>query len=179
MKITLPAFITAAFLLSFAFPVFAGDEGWTTNYAKAVEDAKTDDKAILLNFTGSDWCEWCMKMKTETLDTPMFRDYASQNLVLVTLDFPNHVPQSATVKAQNQKLSQKYGVTGFPTFVVLNKNGKVLWSQVGYLAGGAPAFLAQLKKFYKAPPRTAGAGGTGGGDDFDSFFKKPAQSPTP
>jgi len=174
MNIGIPRILTVAFLISFAAPAF-GDGGWTTNYAKAVEQAKTDDKAILLNFTGSDWCEWCAKMKVEALDTPMFRDYAAQNLVLVTLDFPNHAPQSAAVKAQNQKLSQKFGVTGYPTFVILNKNGKVLGTQVGYLAGGAPAFLAELRKFYKAPPRTAGAGGT---DDFDSFFKKPPQSPT-
>lgn len=175
--------------MSLAVPVFA-EPGWTTDYAKAVEQAQTEDKAILLDFTGSDWCGWCMKMKKETLDTPAFKDYAAKNLVLVEVDFPHNKPQSEKVIAQNQKLSQKYKADGFPTFIILSKGGKELGRQVGYLEGGPSAFLAELKTFYKGSPNAAaGAAGTGPGlgglggtapsDDFQSLLHKPAQSPTP
>jgi thioredoxin-related protein len=173
MKITLSRTLTAAIFMSLAAPALFG-EGWTTDYAKAVAEAKTDDKAVLLNFTGSDWCVWCAKMKREALDTGTFRDYAEKNLVLVEVDFPQFKPQPDQVKEQNQKLSRKYKVTGYPTFVLLNKNGKVLGRQDGYLAGGAAAFVDKMRRFYKAPPRS----GDGGGDDFDSLFSKPAQGPT-
>jgi protein disulfide-isomerase len=174
MKIPFSRFLAAALPVLFAIPAF-GDAGWTTNYAKAVEQAKAEDKAILLDFTGSDWCGWCMKMKKETLDTPMFKDYAGKNLVLVEVDFPHNKPQSDQVKAQNQELSDKFGASGFPTFVVVSKTGRVLGKQVGYLEGGPEAFIAELKKFYKGSPN-AGASPV---DDFDAFFHHPAQSPTP
>ena len=176
MKNSLPKILAAAILLSLPLPAFSDEGGWTTHYAQAVEQAKKEDKAILLDFTGSDWCEWCMKMKKETLDTGAFKSYAKQNLVLVEVDFPQNKPQSEALKAQNQKLGQQFGISGYPSFVILNKNGKVLGRQVGYLEGGPAAFLAELKKFYKAPARSAATGG----DDFDSFFKtKPGESPAP
>lgn len=176
MKTSLPKILAAAILLSLPLTAFCDEGGWTTHYAQAVEQAKKEDKAILLDFTGSDWCEWCMKMKKETLDTGAFKSYAKQNLVLVEVDFPQSKPQSQALKAQNQKLGQQFGISGYPSFVILNKNGKELGRQVGYLEGGPAAFLAELKKFYKAPARTAEADG----DDFDAFFKtKPGQSPAP
>jgi len=167
-----PRLLTAATLLILA-SLSALADGWTTNYANALQQAKTDNKAILLNFTGSDWCPWCKKMKTEVFEKQDFNDYAGQNLELVMLDFPNSVPQPLFVKQQNQKLSQKFKIQGFPTFILLNSDGRVLWTQVGYLAGGSPAFLDQLRKHYQSAPAASPA------DDFDSFFKKPAQSPTP
>jgi len=172
MKFAVQGLLAAAI---FALPTFCEAEGWTTNYAKAVEQAKTEDKAILLDFTGSDWCGWCMKMKKETLDTSAFKHYAEQNLVLVEVDFPQAKPQSAKVKAQNQQLSKQFQVTGYPAFVLLSNNGELLGRQDGYLEGGPTAFLAEIKKYYKGSPN---AGATPA-DDFDSLFKKPAQSPTP
>ena len=173
-KITLRALLAATMTMAFATHGFCGESGWTTDYAKAVARAKSENKAILLDFTGSDWCGWCMKMKEETLDKPMFKHYAEKNLVLVEVDFPHSKPQSDEVKAQNQSLSQKYKVGGFPSFIILNSNEEVLGSQIGYLAGGPIAFLAKLNTVYK-PAATSSSGG----DDFDSFFKKPAGSPTP
>jgi thioredoxin-related protein len=173
MKNPLRKFFAAALPILSAITAHA-DSGWTTNYANAVQQAQAEDKAILLDFTGSDWCGWCMKMKKETLDTPMFKDYASKNLVLVEVDFPHTHPQSDEVKAQNQQLAQKYQADGFPTFVILSKGGRELGRQVGYLAGGPDAFVAELKTFYKGSPN---AGATP--DDFDTFFHHPAQSPTP
>jgi thioredoxin-related protein len=163
--------------LSFLVSAYALADGWTVHYADAMTKAQTDNKAVLLNFTGSDWCPWCQKMKQEILDTGAFRQYADDNLELVTLDFPNAVPQPPSIKTQNKQLQKKYKVDGFPTFILLSSDGRVLWKQVGYLAGGPQAFIGEIQKRY----HHTGAASTssGGGDDFDSFFKKPAQSPTP
>jgi protein disulfide-isomerase len=141
-----------------------------------VEQAKTENKPILLDFTGSDWCGWCMKMKKESLDTPIFKHYAEKNLVLVEVDFPHSKPQPENVKKQNKELSQKYGANGFPTFVLVDKYAKELGRQAGYLEGGPTAFIAKLNTFYKPAPNTTKSSG---GSDFDKFFKKPAESPHP
>ena len=162
--------------MSFAAPAFAGESGWTTNYTKAVEQAKTENKAILLDFTGSDWCGWCMKMKKETLDTPAFKQYAKRNYVLVEVDFPHNKPQSDVVKTQNENLSKQFKISGFPAFVLLDKDGKELGRQIGYLEGGPTQFITKMETFYKPAPGSATAYT---GDDFDSFFKKPPQSPAP
>ena len=87
MKI--PVRLLAAFISFLGIAsAFSQEAGWTDDYTKATAQAKAENKAILLDFTGSDWCGWCMKMKKETLDTPQFKTYAQQNLVLVTVDFP-------------------------------------------------------------------------------------------
>jgi protein disulfide-isomerase len=174
MKMTLPKFLAAAALLSLMAPAVFGQTSWTTHFDEAMTKAKTDDKAVLLNFTGSDWCPYCIQMKREVLDSGAFHEYANQNLELVEVDFPNNKPQSDQVKEQNQMLAKKHKVGGYPTFILLSKDGKVLGKQFGYLAGGSTAFIGKMQKFYKAPPRIGR-----GGDDFDSLFAKPAGSPTP
>jgi protein disulfide-isomerase len=180
MKTSLLKFLAAGLLLCFVSPAFADDSHWITNYDKAVEQAKTDGKAILLDFTGSDWCGWCMKMKKESLDTPAFKDYAAKNLILVEVDFPQNKFQSDTLKRQNEQLKTQYKANGFPTFVLVDATGKELGRQVGYLPGGPQVFITKLNTFHApaAGPATASTGtgaGIGTGADFDKFFKKPAQ----
>lgn len=118
---------------------------WTTDCPAALRQAKTEKKKVFLFFTGSDWCGWCKKIDREILGTSDFKSYAAQNLVLVKLDFPRGIPQSAQQKAANQKLAQQYGIEGFPTIVVLNSEGKSV-GQLGYMAGGPKPFIAELKK---------------------------------
>ena len=135
--------------MAFAGSAFSQQAQWNTDYAKAVEQAKVQNKPLLLDFTGSDWCGWCMKMKKETLDTPMFKTYASHNLVLVEVDFPHQKAQIEKVKQQNQQLKQQYQAHGYPTFILVDKDGKELGRQKGYLEGGPTAFIAKLNTFYK------------------------------
>ena len=168
--------LPVAVLLLGVASAFSQEAGWTDDYTKAVAQAKAENKAILLDFTGSDWCGWCMKMKQETLDTPQFTAYAQKNLVLVTVDFPHKTPQTPAVKLQNEKLNARYQADGFPTYVLIDKFGRELGRQSGYLAGGPTAFIAKLGKFYTPPPAKAASAG---GDDFDSFFKKPSPAPKP
>ena len=123
---------------------------WLTNYNKALEQAKAENKAVLMNFTGSDWCGWCIKMVKETLSQKEFTDYAAKNLVLMEVDFPNKKDQSEEIKKQNAELQKKFDAKGFPTFVLVDKDGKELGRQRGYLAGGPAAFTAKLDGFKPA-----------------------------
>jgi len=127
--------------------VCAQEAQWLTDKAKALEKAKAENKAVLMDFTGSDWCGWCIKMKKEILDSKEFMTYAAKNLVLLEVDFPNAKEQSAELKTQNEELKKQYGVDGFPTFVLINKDGKQLWKEVGYVEGGPGAFIAKLEGF--------------------------------
>jgi thioredoxin-related protein len=122
---------------------------WATDLPKALEQAKAENKTVLLDFTGSDWCVWCMKFDNDVLSQPEFASYAKTNLVMVMLDFPNAIKQSEALKKSNQELQAKFKVDGFPTYVALNPDGKEIGRQVGYLSGGPQAFIAEFKKFRK------------------------------
>lgn len=127
----------------------AGDVTWLTNYEKALAQAKAENKAVLMDFTGSDWCGWCIKMVKDTLSKKEFTDYAAKHLVLVEVDFPNKKEVPAETKKQNEELQKQFDVKGFPTFVLVDKNGKEIGRQRGYLEGGPAAFIAKLDGFKK------------------------------
>jgi thioredoxin-related protein len=124
----------------------AADAQWLTSVPDATAQAKKENKLVLLDFTGSDWCGWCKKLDAETFSKSQFTSYASKNLVLVTVDFPAQKPQSAELKAANKALQEKYSVSGYPTLVVLKPDGTVVWNHVGYLAGGPEAMIAEIDK---------------------------------
>jgi protein disulfide-isomerase len=118
-----------------------------TDLPAALNQARSENKLVLLDFTGSDWCGWCIKFDKDVLSTDKFAGYAKSKLVLVKVDFPSHKKQDAALKQANEQLAQRFGVDGFPTFVLLNSTGKELGRQVGYLQGGPEAFIAELDGF--------------------------------
>jgi protein disulfide-isomerase len=117
---------------------------WTEDYASAVATAKREHKLILLDFTGSDWCIWCQKTDAEVFSTREFKDFADRKLILVKLDYPQEHPQSDAIKAQNARMLDRFGITGYPTLIVMNSNEKVLLAQTGYKPGGPEAFIASI-----------------------------------
>jgi len=132
-----------------ALAVFTASAGeWITDAAKAQEQAKKENKLVLLDFTGSDWCGWCIKLKNEVFDKKEFKEYADKNLVLVEVDFPRKKEQSAEQKKANRELAQKYGIRGYPTIIVLDGAGKQV-GELGYMKGGPEPFIAELKKLKK------------------------------
>ncbi|WOO42814.1 thioredoxin family protein [Rubellicoccus peritrichatus] len=122
--------------------------GWVTDYDAALKQAKAEGKDVMIDFTGSDWCGWCIKLHDEILDKEAFKEYAKENLVLVYLDYPRGKPQTEALKEQNEKLSEKYGIRGFPTLVILNSDGKKI-GQMGYQKGGPKPFVEALEKVTK------------------------------
>lgn len=122
----------------------AADLTWLTDVPKAEAQAKDENKLVLMDFTGSDWCGWCKKLDADTFSKPEFSDYAQKNLVLVQLDYPAHKQQSDELKTANAALAKKYNIQGYPTLIALKPDGTVLWTQVGYLEGGPQALIDQL-----------------------------------
>jgi thioredoxin-related protein len=126
----------------------AAELSWMTDLPKAQAKAKTESKLVMLDFTGSDWCGWCIKLHKEVFSQPEFADYAKKNLVLVEVDFPRSKPQSAELKKANAALQDKYKVEGYPTIIVLNGEGQKV-GELGYQPGGPKAFIAELDKLKK------------------------------
>ena len=139
-KLLLPL---VAGLLTFTFTARA-ELSWGTDLPAALAQAKKEKKLVLMDFTGSDWCGWCIKLKKEVFDTEDFAKYAKDNLVLVEVDFPSKKKLSAELKKANDALKDKYDANGFPTIVVLNGEGKQVWKQVGYMPGGPKAWTEKL-----------------------------------
>ena len=129
-------------------PSVSAKPGWLTSYDQAQKEAQAKNKLLLMDFTGSDWCGWCIMLDKEVFSKPEFKEYASKNLVLLELDFPRKKQMPPEITAQNERLLTKYGIQGFPTVVVFNSSGKPLGA-LGYQAGGPQAFIAQLEKLRK------------------------------
>ncbi len=138
--------IVCGFALFLSAGLLAGDSSqWLTDYAQATKEAGEKSLPILVDFSGSDWCSWCIKLDEEVFAKKEFKEFAEKNLVLLMLDFPSNKKQSEELKKQNAQLMVKYKVQGFPTVLLLDKNGKEL-SRLGYMQGGAEAYVKHLKK---------------------------------
>jgi thiol:disulfide interchange protein len=123
---------------------------WTTDYKAALARAKAENKMVLLDFTGSDWCPYCKLLDTEVLAAPSFEAFADKNYVQVTVDFPQQKQLPAELQQQNQALHDQFNIEGFPTLLVLNGEGRELGREVGYDPGSGPdAVMAKLKSFGK------------------------------
>lgn len=122
---------------------------WVADLPKALEQARAENKLVLLDFSGSDWCVWCIKFDDDVLSKPEFGTYARSNLIMVLVDFPKAKKEAEEVEKRNAELQAKFKVQGFPTYVVLNSQGKEVGRQVGFLSGGPPAFIAELEQFRK------------------------------
>jgi thioredoxin-related protein len=123
-------------------------EGWTSDFTSAQARATEQEQAMLLMFTGSDWCGWCKTMHKEILDTPTFMEWASENIVLVYVDFPRKDYRSEAVKLQNENLDEKYNVTGYPTLILINSQGDEL-TRLSYMQGGPKTFIRAIKRAYQ------------------------------
>ena len=124
------------------------ETGWMTDFAAAQKLAKETKKPMLVDFTGSDWCPWCIRLDKEVFAQKAFQDYAAGTLILVKIDFPRGIQQSDAIKKQNQELAEKYGIRGFPTVLLMNGDGKVIGT-TGYRRGGAESYVAHLKTLVK------------------------------
>lgn len=121
-----------------------GELNWLEDYDLALQTASNEEKIVLINFTGSDWCGWCKKLVAEVFSKPEFANYANKNLVLLMLDFPSNFKElPANVQKERQQLQEKYKVRGYPTILLTNAQGEVI-AQTGYQAGGAEKYVEHL-----------------------------------
>lgn len=120
---------------------------WHTDINEALEIAVKENKKVMLFFTGSDWCGWCIKLQNEVFKTSDFEKW-SNDLVLVELDFPRRTPQDETIKAQNRQMQAMFKVRGYPSVYFVNPekmpDGKMNLNSLGktgYVRGGASKWL--------------------------------------
>ena len=133
--------------------------GWLLNYEDAYNKATSENKAIMANFTGSDWCGWCKKLKKAVFDTQEFKEWAEDNVVLFELDYPRRTPQDPAIKQQNTELQQTFRsvVRGYPTVLIFDiersfedgakkADGIKLHGKMGYM--GDPKSFIKMAETY-------------------------------
>ena len=135
------AALVALYCSGFAF---AGGEGWSSDFAAARKEAAKSKKDLLIDFTGSDWCSWCIKLNKEVFSQEPFKAGVKDKFVLVELDYPQNKSKLAaeTIK-QNEELGKKYAVQGYPTILLTDADGKP-FAATGYQAGGPEAYVKHL-----------------------------------
>ena len=137
--------LLSALLFTFIF----ADPTWKTNFIEAKTEASTKHELILLNFSGSDWCLPCMKLKKSIFENESFTSYASQNLVLVNADFPRQAKHKlpADQKKINEELAEKYNPEGkFPYSILMTADGKIVKQWDGLPDLSAEQFVDEIKK---------------------------------
>jgi thioredoxin-related protein len=121
---------------------------WAPDFETALKTAKEKNQLILLNFSGSDWCIPCIKMRKEIFDNNRFSDFADANLVLFNADFPRKKKNQLNekIRKQNEELADKYNPNGkFPFTVLLDAGGKVIREWDGLPGDGVENFLKEIR----------------------------------
>jgi thioredoxin-related protein len=141
----LTAHICAA-LVALHCTALAGGEGWTSDFAAAKKQAAESKKDLLIDFTGSDWCSWCIKLNDEVFKQDAFKTGVKDSFVLVELDFPKDKSKlSEEIQKQNAGLAEKYAVQGFPTILLCDADGRP-YAATGYQKGGPEKYVAHLNE---------------------------------
>lgn len=123
-------FHTAVACITLASPLYGAE--WLTDMDTAKAEAKATGKAILVDFTGSDWCGWCVRLRSMILDSPAFQDYARDKFVFMEVDMPRNVKKIGEKQhAINKAIANHYNVNIYPTILVLNHEGDVMGGFIG------------------------------------------------
>lgn len=126
---------------------------WEPDFEKAKKTAAEKHQMILLNFSGSDWCGPCIRMRKEIFDAPAFLLMADTSLVMVNADFPRNKKNQPDkkIKEQNEALADKYNAQGkFPFTLLLDANGRVIKTWDGLPDKGAASFAQEVKAISNA-----------------------------
>ncbi len=128
----------------------AGGEGWSSDFAAAKKEAAESKKDLLIDFTGSDWCGWCIKLDKEVFSHEPFKAGVKDKFVLVELDYPKDKSKlSAETIKQNAELKEKYPIQGYPTILLTDSEGKP-YARTGYQEGGPEAYVKHLDELRTA-----------------------------
>jgi thioredoxin-related protein len=106
---------------------------WEQNFSKAKKLTKLKDKPLLIFFTGSDWCGPCKKLVSDVFESDRFNTEVKNDFILYEADFPRNKDLiTDSQRATNYNLKEKYGVSSYPTIVIVNEKGKELGRMKGY-----------------------------------------------
>lgn len=130
-------------------PSDAWHQNWSTDFEAAKKQAETEGKDILVDFTGTEWCMWCIRLGAEVFRHDEFTDFAKKHFVLVEVDFPqNALGQPEATTPEHEELAERFGVESFPTIFLFDAQGRP-YAQTGYQPGGPEAYnehLADLRQ---------------------------------
>lgn len=136
-----------ALVLAFA-PAVRANEGWGTDFEAAKATAAKESKDLLMDFTGSDWCGWCIRLNKEVFSKDAFKQDAPKHFVLLELDYPQQKELPKEEKEQNEKLQETYHVEGFPTILLADAKGRP-YAKTGYMEGGPEKYNEHLNELRK------------------------------
>lgn len=122
---------------------------WLTDFDKARQEALEKKLPILANFSGCDWCGWCIKLDKDVFTQKEFKAFARERVVLFRACIPNDNRPRTDLDVQNEQLLLNYGVEGFPTVLLLDAGGKVI-ARTGYRPGGAAAYVKHLETLLRS-----------------------------
>lgn len=138
-----PVSVLGILVLCVASVQVMASEAWTEDFDAATSQAEKEKKDLLMDFTGSDWCGWCIKLKKEVLGQAPFIEAAQKNFVLVELDYPRGKKQPAKIKDQNKLLQKAFKIEGYPTIFLADSQGRG-YAKTGYQQGGVEPYLSHL-----------------------------------
>jgi thioredoxin-related protein len=120
---------------------------WMGDIHEAASLSDKSHKLILINFSGSDWCVPCIRLRKEILESDVFEKYAADHLILVRADFPRqkkNQPGKEQIKL-NEALADKYNPEGsFPLTLLVDANGTVLKKWDGFPNQSPQLFVDQI-----------------------------------
>lgn len=157
-------FVTSSFTPNETVPIEIKESkelAWFTDFQKANEESIKTGKPIFGFFTGSDWCGWCVRLQKAVFSKDDFISWASENVILLELDFPKRTVLPENIKAQNSQLAKAFNVRGYPTVWIFKANHNTEtnqinldpWGSTGYPQGATPGkeevkFLADVEQIF-------------------------------
>lgn len=135
-----------AALVAMHAAAFAGGVGWVSDFEAAKKQASELKKDLLVDFTGSDWCGWCIKLDNEVFTKDPFKAGVKDHFVLVEVDSPRDKSKlSEETQKQNEKLVEKYAIQGYPTILLCDADGRP-YAATGYQEGGPENYVEHLNE---------------------------------
>lgn len=121
-----------AVAIGLSFPLLAQTNFRSLSFSEAMDAARQEKKLVFIDFY-TDWCGPCKKMARETFPQKNVGNFMNQNFVCLKLN----------AEKEGKELAARYAVKAYPTFIILDSDGKVRSELKGAMDGDA--FIAKLK----------------------------------
>jgi thiamine biosynthesis lipoprotein len=136
----------ALYLLLFSLALLQNVQSQTADpVTKLFDSARISQRAILLIFSGSDWCLPCIRLEKKILSDSNFVRFASHQLIVFNADFPQRKKLSKELVVQNGHLAERYNPEGIFPLLLLLKPDKTVLTSIDYNDQTTEDFINQIK----------------------------------